>query len=157
MIGRPAGRRVLTGAFGALAAIGCLVVPGVALGSAKPTSTVSDSGLRPARPTHLRTTLRASGAYLTWAGHATRGFTVTRAGNPAMTRGVHTYRILGGTRQFTPPGLARGQTYYFQVRARDKSARSAASAPTAVRARCLAAADPGDDLQHPRAEPRRAA
>jgi endonuclease/exonuclease/phosphatase family metal-dependent hydrolase len=136
LIGRLAGRRVLTGAFGALAAIGCLVVPGVALGSAKPTTpSVADTRLRPVRPTHLRTTLRNSGAYLTWAGQAKRGFTVTRAANRAMTRAVHTYTIRGGTRQFTPPGLDRGQTYFFRVRARGKVARSAASAPTQVRVR----------------------
>jgi endonuclease/exonuclease/phosphatase family metal-dependent hydrolase len=136
LIGRLVGRRVLTGTFGTLAAIGCLALPGVAAGSAKPTTpNAANAALRPVRPTHLRTTLRASGAYLTWAGHAKRGFTVTRAANRAMNSKVHTYTILGGTRQFTPPGLVRGRTYFFQVRARGRGARSAASALTEVRER----------------------
>jgi endonuclease/exonuclease/phosphatase family metal-dependent hydrolase len=89
-------------------------------------------GLRPAAPTRLHAARRASGSYLTWNGQASTGFSVTRATNPAMTRGVRRYTVLGTTHQFTPPGLVRGRKYYFQVRSLNDATRSAASAPLAI-------------------------
>jgi endonuclease/exonuclease/phosphatase family metal-dependent hydrolase len=96
---------------------------------------VREVGLRPAEPSHLRLARRADGAYLTWSSTGSTGFSVTRATDPAMTRNVHTYRVLGDTHQFTPPAMARGRTYYFQVRALNDATRSLASAPMAVAAR----------------------
>jgi endonuclease/exonuclease/phosphatase family metal-dependent hydrolase len=44
-----------------------------------------------------------------------------------MLANRYTYRILGSGHQFTPPGLVRGRTYYFQVRALNQSTLSSPS------------------------------
>jgi endonuclease/exonuclease/phosphatase family metal-dependent hydrolase len=98
-------------------------------------SSIREVGLRPAAPSKVRVARQSAGSYLTWNGKASTGFVVTRATNSAMTHGVRTYTIIGTTHQFTPPGLVRGRTYYFQVRALNDATRSSASAPIAVAAR----------------------
>jgi endonuclease/exonuclease/phosphatase family metal-dependent hydrolase len=94
--------------------------------------TVREVGLKPARPDRLVVARRASGAYLSWANQAATGFVVTRATNTAMTANVHSYKVLGDTPQFSPPGLAKGQTYYFRVQALNAATRSTPTAPTAL-------------------------
>jgi endonuclease/exonuclease/phosphatase family metal-dependent hydrolase len=74
-------------------------------------------GLRPTAPTALHITAGTTGTYLTWSSGAATGFTIARATNPQMTANRFVRSIDTRTRQYTPVGLAKGSTYYFQVRA----------------------------------------
>jgi endonuclease/exonuclease/phosphatase family metal-dependent hydrolase len=117
------------GVVAALASLGLLAVPATA--GALPhrvTAATTSVSQRPVRPTQMRAATRLAGSYLSWQAKNATGFVVTRATNAAMTQGLHSYRIHGSSDQFTPPGLVRGRTYYFQVRALHGSARSAPSA-----------------------------
>lgn len=49
-----------------------------------------------------------------------------------MTQNVRTYKVLGSTHQFTPPGLIKGRKYYFRVRALNHAKPSAASTTAVV-------------------------
>jgi endonuclease/exonuclease/phosphatase family metal-dependent hydrolase len=88
-------------------------------GSARAFSaTIEQAGLRPATPTGVRARITTQGAvYLTWNSGGATGFAITQATNPAMTEHRRTYRLRDAGHQFTPLGLARGQLYYFRVRA----------------------------------------
>jgi endonuclease/exonuclease/phosphatase family metal-dependent hydrolase len=90
---------------------------------------INEVGLRPARPSALRVATRTASSYLTWSAGAATGFAITRSSSPNMAANRHTYRILGSGHQFTPPGLARGRTYYFQVRALNERTPSSPSNP----------------------------
>lgn len=93
---------------------------------------IGQLGLRPAQPTGVRVTSGASGTYLTWSSGAATGFRIQRADNTAMTLNVHTDRVAGLIRQFTPFGIALGRTYYYRIRAVNQSTLSAPTATLAV-------------------------
>jgi endonuclease/exonuclease/phosphatase family metal-dependent hydrolase len=97
-------------------------------------------GLAPATPTNLQVSSTDEGTSLTWNSGAVTGFTVTQATDAAMTQNVQTYTITGQDQQFTPPHLAAGTTYYFQVEAVNNSTVSAAS--NTVQAMSMSSAQP---------------
>jgi hypothetical protein len=75
--------------------------------------------LRPSTPTNLHITSDATGTYLTWSSGAATGFAIAQATDPDLKKDRRNYTIRGqGTTQFTPPGLTKGTTYYFRVRAK---------------------------------------
>lgn len=80
-------------------------------------SDIAIVGLRPAVPTSLGVSNTAKGTYLTWGSAPATGFRVAQATNAAMTANRRNYGIRGNNHQFTPYGVAKGRTYYFQVRA----------------------------------------
>ncbi|HWB66599.1 MAG TPA: endonuclease/exonuclease/phosphatase family protein [Mycobacteriales bacterium] len=79
-------------------------------------ATIGSAELMPPSPTKLVAHSSATGTYLTWHGEQVPHLTVLQATNPTFTAGRRTYQIRAIARQFTPYGLARGQTYYFRVR-----------------------------------------
>jgi hypothetical protein len=83
--------------------------------------------LRPA-PTNLHITNDSRGTYLTWSSGPATGFAIAQATDPGLHQNRVNYSIRGQGTQFTPPGLTRGTTYYFRVRARNGSTVSAYSA-----------------------------
>jgi endonuclease/exonuclease/phosphatase family metal-dependent hydrolase len=74
--------------------------------------------LRPSTPTNLHITNDSTGTYLTWSSGAATGFAIAQGTDPDLKRDRRNYTIRGQGTQFTPPGLIKGTTYYFRVRAK---------------------------------------
>ena len=88
--------------------------------------------LRPAVPSAFA--VHAAGpAYLTWTAGAVTGYRVEQADNAAMTLGHRVYAPNRVANQFTPPGLARGRSYWFRLYAVNHDRRSAVTSVRSVR------------------------
>jgi endonuclease/exonuclease/phosphatase family metal-dependent hydrolase len=83
--------------------------------------------LPPAAPTNLHITNDSTGTYLTWSSGTATGFAVAQGTDRDLRKNRRDYTIRGQATQFTPPGLAKGTTYYFRVRAMNGSTVSAYS------------------------------
>lgn len=90
-------------------------------------SGVSSLHLRPPVPHAVRAHSNRRGLFLTWRGQLATGFVVVQATNLAMTEQRRTYTLRGNQMQFTPYGLVKGATYYFQVLALNQTTPSAFS------------------------------
>jgi endonuclease/exonuclease/phosphatase family metal-dependent hydrolase len=89
------------------------------------TSVVLSTGLVPPAPTAVTlSNPLGRGTYLTWDSAPVTGTTIRQATDPSFTTGLRTYTIRGRSEQFTPYGLTKGTTYYFQVRSLNNGAAS---------------------------------
>lgn len=98
-------RRLLTGFLAVLAVVTAALVPGPALAASLPsTPTVAVAN-------------SARGTYLTWTASNATAFQVQQATNSAFTQNARAYLDRDGRdRQFTPPHLVKGATYFFRIR-----------------------------------------
>ena len=88
--------------------------------------TIYTGGLAPAAPSSVSISTVDGVPYLTWSGDAASGYAVTQSTDPQMDQNRVTTMVEGHYDQFTP-NVTPGNTYYFQVRARNGSTMSAPS------------------------------
>jgi endonuclease/exonuclease/phosphatase family metal-dependent hydrolase len=88
--------------------------------------------LRPPKPTALSAVSGPSGTYLTWHSKPVTGSVIEQATDSEFTQGLHTYRINGPSKSFTPFGLTDGVTYYFRVSGVNNGMQSPTSKSTSV-------------------------
>ena len=91
-------------------------------------SSIRSIRLRPSTPTNLHVTNDSTGTYLTWTSGLTTGLAIAQGSDRDLRKNRRDYTIRGQGTQFTPPGLTKGRTYYFRVRANNGSTVSAYSA-----------------------------
>jgi endonuclease/exonuclease/phosphatase family metal-dependent hydrolase len=91
-------------------------------------TTIGSVGLVPGVPTNLVASSSAEGTYLTWDSGPATGYSIAVATDPTMTDGRHVYTITGLDKQFAPPDLQNGTTYYFEVAALNGTTPSAYTA-----------------------------
>lgn len=75
-------------------------------------------------PTDLRISNSSQGFYLTWSSGTATGFTLTEATDSGFTQSRVDWDVRADFHQFTPYGLTKGTTYYFEVRALNGSSAS---------------------------------
>jgi endonuclease/exonuclease/phosphatase family metal-dependent hydrolase len=81
--------------------------------------TTARAAAHPAFAGSLALATNGPGRYLTWTwqGNKPSSFVVEQAADAAFTTSVHSYKVRGVSRAFTPYLLTRGATLYFRVRA----------------------------------------
>jgi endonuclease/exonuclease/phosphatase family metal-dependent hydrolase len=94
-------------------------------------ATIGSVGLVPAVPTNLVVSTTALGTSLTWSSAPATGYRILASSSPTMAS-PQTFTITGLDKQFTPYGLTKGQTYYFQVAALNGTTASPLTAPVAT-------------------------
>lgn len=86
-------------------------------------------GLKPSKPTNLALSMPNGAVSLTWDSGAATGYQIVQASDAQLKVGRKVYTMKGLDRQFTPPALSSGSTYFFAVRARNLSTNSGLTAP----------------------------
>ena len=86
-------------------------------------------GLAPSKPTNLALSTPNGAVSLTWDSGAATGYQVVQGTNSQLSAGRTVYTMKGLDRQFTPPSLNPGTTYFFAVRARTLTSNSGSTAP----------------------------
>jgi hypothetical protein len=90
--------------------------------------------LRPPKPTALTAFSGPSGTYLTWHSKPVTGAVIEQATDGEFTQNLHTYRMNGPSKTFTPFGLTDGTTYFFRVTVVNHGLLSPTSKSTSVTA-----------------------
>lgn len=110
--------------------VGLLAAVAVALGVAAPSPAIA-AGL-PSRPA-LAATNTVAGTFLTWTASGAVSFKIQQATDSAFTRDVRTYWDRDGRdRQFTPPNVVQGRTYWYRILGAGTAGYGAWSAPLRV-------------------------
>lgn len=105
-----------------LATAGALLSPAAAVAAAPPA------------PTRLHVSTSAGGASLTWSATGAGHFQIQQAADRSFHTAVRSYTDRDGRdRQFSPPSVTGGATYYWRIRAFSGSSASRWSAPVTAR------------------------
>jgi endonuclease/exonuclease/phosphatase family metal-dependent hydrolase len=88
---------------------------------------IGSAGLAPAAPSNLVASTSPAGTVLNWSDTGASGYRITQATDSALSRSVKAYTVIGSARQFSPPDVAAGTTYYFAVRAMNTTTASGKS------------------------------
>jgi endonuclease/exonuclease/phosphatase family metal-dependent hydrolase len=79
--------------------------------------TIGRVGLAPAVPSNLVASSSPAGTVLNWTDRRASGYRITQATDSSLTSHVKAYTIVGTAKEFSPPDVVRGATYYFAVQA----------------------------------------
>jgi endonuclease/exonuclease/phosphatase family metal-dependent hydrolase len=90
---------------------------------------IGSVGLRPAAPTGVVVSSSSLGTSMTWDSGPATGYLIEQSTDPLMAN-PRVYRITGLDKQFTPPDVTAGTTYYFAVAALNGTTASPYSVPT---------------------------
>jgi hypothetical protein len=96
-------------------------------------------GLAPSKPTSLSVSTPGGAISLRWDSGPATGYQVVQSTDSGFSTNKKVYTLHGLDKQFTPPDLDKGTTYFFKVRARNLTSNSGLSAAVST--------SPGADQQ----------